>query len=89
MGRRPSPPLPRHNAVLRVASGRLLTELGTTEPIIRSATPDDLDAIGVIYAHHVLSQYAYFQKQITEGSGDVMAGNDDMFEVERRALVTA
>ncbi len=38
------------------------------------------------YAHHVLSQYAYLQKQITEGSGDVMAGDDGMFEVERRAL---
>ncbi|GAC1570879.1 MAG: acyl-CoA dehydrogenase [Candidatus Elarobacter sp.] len=41
------------------------------------------------YAHHVLTQYAFLQKQITEGSGDVMAGNDEMFEVERRALVTA
>jgi alkylation response protein AidB-like acyl-CoA dehydrogenase len=41
------------------------------------------------YAHNVLSQSAWHQKQITEGSGDVMAGNDDMFEVERRALVTA
>jgi alkylation response protein AidB-like acyl-CoA dehydrogenase len=41
------------------------------------------------YAHHVLSQYAYLQKQITEGSADVMAGDDEMFEVERRALATA
>ena len=41
------------------------------------------------YAHNVLSQAAWLQKQITEGSGDVMAGSDDMFEVERRALVTA
>jgi alkylation response protein AidB-like acyl-CoA dehydrogenase len=41
------------------------------------------------YAHNVLSQSAWLQKQIVEGSGDVMAGSDDMFEVERRALVTA
>jgi 3-(methylthio)propanoyl-CoA dehydrogenase len=41
------------------------------------------------YAHHVLTQYAWLQKQIVEGSADVMAGSDDMFEVERRALVTA
>ncbi|MEA2690320.1 MAG: 3-(methylsulfanyl)propanoyl-CoA dehydrogenase, partial [Candidatus Eremiobacteraeota bacterium] len=41
------------------------------------------------YAHNVLSQAAYLQKQITEGSGDVMAGTDEIFEVERRALVTA
>jgi acyl-CoA dehydrogenase len=41
------------------------------------------------YAHHVLSQWASYQKQITEGSKDVMLGNDDIFEVERRALVTA
>jgi butyryl-CoA dehydrogenase len=41
------------------------------------------------YAHNVLSQSAWLQKQIVEGSGDVMAGNDDMFEVERRALATA
>ncbi len=41
------------------------------------------------YAHNVLSQAAWHQKQITEGSGDVMAGTDEMFDVERRALVTA
>src|SRR6202163_2434082 len=41
------------------------------------------------YAHNVLSQSAWLQKQIVEGSGDVLAGSDDMFEVERRALVTA
>ncbi|MBV8644217.1 MAG: acyl-CoA dehydrogenase C-terminal domain-containing protein [Candidatus Eremiobacteraeota bacterium] len=41
------------------------------------------------YAHNVLSQAAWLQKQITEGSGDVMAGAEEMFEVERRALVTA
>jgi butyryl-CoA dehydrogenase len=41
------------------------------------------------YAHNVLSQAAWLQKQITEGSGDVMAGADEMFDVERRALATA
>jgi len=41
------------------------------------------------YAHHVLAQHAYLQKQIVEGSADVMAGSDEMFDVERRALVTA
>jgi len=41
------------------------------------------------YAHNVLSQAAWLKKQITEGSGDVMAGADEMFEVERRALATA
>jgi 3-(methylthio)propanoyl-CoA dehydrogenase len=41
------------------------------------------------YAHSVLSQSAWLQKQIVEGSGAVTAGSDDMFDVERRALVTA
>ncbi len=41
------------------------------------------------YAHNVLTQHAYLQRQIVEGSGDVMAGSDEMFDVERRALVTA
>jgi alkylation response protein AidB-like acyl-CoA dehydrogenase len=41
------------------------------------------------YAHNVLSQSAWLQKQIVEGSKGVMSGSDDMFEVERRALVTA
>jgi 3-(methylthio)propanoyl-CoA dehydrogenase len=40
------------------------------------------------YAHNVLSQAAWLQKQIAEGSGDVMAGSDEMFDVERRALVS-
>ena len=41
------------------------------------------------YAHNVLSQAAWLKKQITEGSADVMAGGDDIFDVERRALATA
>ena len=41
------------------------------------------------YAHNVLSQAAWLQKQIVEGSAGVMAGDEGIFEVERRALVTA
>ena len=41
------------------------------------------------YAHNVLSQSAWLQKQIVDGSAGVTAGSDDMFEAERRALVTA
>jgi L-amino acid N-acyltransferase YncA len=41
--------------------------LGTTEPIIRSATADDLDAIGVIYAHHVLTGVATFEVDPPDG----------------------
>jgi hypothetical protein len=41
------------------------------------------------YAHNVLSQAAWLQKQIVEGSAGVVAGDDGIFEVERRALVTA
>jgi alkylation response protein AidB-like acyl-CoA dehydrogenase len=41
------------------------------------------------YAHHVLTQGLWLQKQITEGSSDVMSGTDEIFEVERRALQTA
>jgi hypothetical protein len=41
------------------------------------------------YAHNVLSQAAWLQKQIVEGSGDIMAGDASIFEVERRALATA
>jgi alkylation response protein AidB-like acyl-CoA dehydrogenase len=41
------------------------------------------------YADHVLTQTAWLQKQITEGSADVTAAADELFDVERRALVTA
>jgi alkylation response protein AidB-like acyl-CoA dehydrogenase len=41
------------------------------------------------YAHHVLTQGAWLRKQITEGAADVMAGSEEMFEVERRSLQTA
>jgi len=46
-------------------------------------------ATATFYAHNVLSQAAWLKKQITEGSAAVMAGGDEMFDVERRALATA
>ena len=46
---------------MRVASGRLLTALNPREPTIRPAAADDLDAIGAIYAHHVLTGVATFE----------------------------
>ena len=61
MGRRSPLPLPGHHPVLRVASGRLLTSLATSEPTIRPTVPDDLPAIGEIYAHHVRSGVATFE----------------------------
>ena len=35
--------------------------MGTSEPTIRPAVPDDLDAIGEIYAHHVRTGVATFE----------------------------
>jgi L-amino acid N-acyltransferase YncA len=35
--------------------------LGASEPTIRPTTPDDLGAIGAIYAHHVLTGVATFE----------------------------
>ncbi len=61
MGRRSSQPLPWHDPVLRVASGRLLTALSTSEPTIRPTVAKDLDAIGAIYAHHVRTGVATFE----------------------------
>jgi L-amino acid N-acyltransferase YncA len=58
VGGRPSVSLPRHDPVLRVASGRLLTALAA---MVRPTTPEDLDAIGEIYAHHVLTGVATFE----------------------------
>jgi butyryl-CoA dehydrogenase len=46
-------------------------------------------ATATFYAHHVLTQAAWLRKQITEGSADVMAGSDEIFEVDRRSLQTA
>ncbi|HYZ15632.1 MAG TPA: acyl-CoA dehydrogenase, partial [Candidatus Acidoferrum sp.] len=46
-------------------------------------------ATATFYAHHVLTQGLWLQKQITEGSRDVLSGSDEMFDVERRALQTA
>jgi L-amino acid N-acyltransferase YncA len=38
-----------------------------TEPVIRAATADDLDAIGDIYAHHVLTGVATFELDPPDG----------------------
>lgn len=46
---------------MRVSPGRLLTALGNGEPIIRPTVPDDLEAIGEIYAHHVRTGVATFE----------------------------
>ena len=46
-------------------------------------------ATASFYAHHVLSQWAWLRKQITDGSADVVASDESYFEVERRALATA
>jgi L-amino acid N-acyltransferase YncA len=35
--------------------------LGASEPTVRAATSDDFDAIGEIYAHHVLTGVATFE----------------------------
>ena len=51
-------PAPR---LLRVASRRLLTRCPRDEPVIRPARTHDLDAIGEIYAHHVLTGVATFE----------------------------
>jgi len=41
------------------------------------------------YASHVLSQGAYFKRQILDGSGDVMALTEEQFELDRKTAVTA
>src|SRR5215469_192694 len=41
------------------------------------------------YMSHVLSQGAYYKKQIIEGSGDVMALPEEAFELDRKTAVTA
>ena len=69
VGRRPSLPLPRQDPVLRVAPGRLLTALGNGEPTIRPTVPDDLDAIGEIYAHHVRTGVATFEMDPPDAAG--------------------
>ena len=61
VGRRPSLPIPGQDPVLRIASGRLLTAVANSQPIIRPTVPADLDAISEIYAHHVRTGVATFE----------------------------
>ncbi|MBV9233606.1 MAG: acyl-CoA dehydrogenase C-terminal domain-containing protein, partial [Candidatus Eremiobacteraeota bacterium] len=41
------------------------------------------------YAGHVLSQCTWYQQQIVEGSGDVLALDEAQFELDRKVTVTA
>jgi hypothetical protein len=41
------------------------------------------------YMSHVLTQGAYYKKQIIEGSGDVMALADEAFDLDRKSMVSA
>ncbi len=46
-------------------------------------------ATAAFYATHVLSQAAWYERQITEGSGDVMRLSETQFELDRKMAVTA
>jgi alkylation response protein AidB-like acyl-CoA dehydrogenase len=46
-------------------------------------------ATAKFYTTHVLSQGAYFKKQIMDGSADVMTLTEDQFELDRKMAVTA
>ena len=46
-------------------------------------------ATAKFYASHVLSQSAYYKRQIVDGSADVMTLNEDQFELDRKTAVTA
>jgi 3-(methylsulfanyl)propanoyl-CoA dehydrogenase len=46
-------------------------------------------ATAKFYTTHVLSQGAYFKKQIMDGSADVMALTADQFDLDRKMTVTA
>ncbi len=41
-------------------------------------------ATAAFYASHVLSQAAWFKRQIVDGSGDVMRLTDEQFELDRK-----
>jgi alkylation response protein AidB-like acyl-CoA dehydrogenase len=41
------------------------------------------------YASHVLSQGAWYKRQIIDGSGDVMTLPEESFELDRKAMATA
>jgi 3-(methylthio)propanoyl-CoA dehydrogenase len=45
-------------------------------------------ATAKFYSTHVLSQGAYFKRQILDGSGDVMALSEDQFDLDRKMAVT-
>ncbi|MBV8356211.1 MAG: acyl-CoA dehydrogenase, partial [Candidatus Eremiobacteraeota bacterium] len=44
-------------------------------------------ATAAFYATHVLSQCAWYQRQIVDGSGDVMALSDAQFELDRKMAI--
>ena len=46
-------------------------------------------ATATFYATHVLSQAAWFKRQIVDGSGDVMPLTEAQFELDRKMAVTA
>jgi len=46
-------------------------------------------ATAKFYSTHVLSQGAYYKRQIVDGSGDVMTVTEDQFELDRKMAVTA
>ncbi|MBV8491801.1 MAG: acyl-CoA dehydrogenase C-terminal domain-containing protein, partial [Candidatus Eremiobacteraeota bacterium] len=46
-------------------------------------------ATAKFYSSHVLSQGAYYKRQIIDGSGDVMTVTEDQFELDRKMAVTA
>lgn len=46
-------------------------------------------ATAKFYTTHVLSQGAYYKKQIVEGSADVMTVTEDQFELDRKSAVLA
>jgi 3-(methylthio)propanoyl-CoA dehydrogenase len=46
-------------------------------------------ATAAFYATHVLTLCAWYQRQVVEGSGDVMTLNETQFELDRKSMVTA
>lgn len=46
-------------------------------------------ATAKFYASHVLTQAAWYKRQIVDGSADVMTLTDEQFELDRKMAVTA
>ena len=46
-------------------------------------------ATAAFYASHVLSQCAWYERQITEGAGDVMTVSESQLDLDRKTPVTA